>query len=212
MAHFKLLKDPFLIKLSLIGRFISEGLGKIQWLNGSIRKKKPSSLQKPPTRKQPNLRIRKGLPSYISKNVLKLIRYALLHDFVNCNKHRSKIYVEPHLKDIEELRKHHDKTEDPFIQKFQYYDQLASIITRNIRSPKTNRYNWSSNRNINFEKLSKEIEAVAEKGIWKLYEYIYNSEELGQLNESLEFGHTSLRRHLLIIVNLIVQDFIKGKI
>ncbi|MFX0066952.1 MAG: hypothetical protein ACFFC7_32875, partial [Candidatus Hermodarchaeota archaeon] len=177
-----------------------------------IRKKEPSFLQKPTTRKHPNLKIRKGLPSYIPKNVLKLIRYALLHDFVNCNKHRSKIYAEPNLTNIEELRKHHDKTEDPFIQKFQYYDQLASIITRNIRSPKTNRYNWSSNSNINFEKLAKEIEEVAEKGIWKLYEYIYNSEELGKLNESLEFGHTSLRRHLLIITNLIVQDFIKGNI
>ncbi|MFX1253636.1 MAG: hypothetical protein ACFFCZ_18640 [Promethearchaeota archaeon] len=196
-----------LLKIKSIGRFASEGLGIIQWIGGDLTSPPLSTFQK-----YLKLKIRKGLPSYLPKNVLKLIRFGLLHDFVNCDKHRSKIYVEPNLKELEELRKHHNKTQDEFIRKFQYYDQISAIITRKIRSPKTNRYNWSSNSNINFEKLSKEIEEVTKKGVWKLYEYIYNSEELEQLNESLEFGHTSLRNHLLIIVNLIVQDFIKDKL
>ncbi|MFX1250549.1 MAG: hypothetical protein ACFFCZ_02955 [Promethearchaeota archaeon] len=40
------------------------------------------------------------------------------------------------------------------VQRFQKYDQLAAIITRNIRSPRTNRYNWSSASNIDFEELA----------------------------------------------------------
>ena len=102
---------------------------------------------------------------------------------------------------------HHDKIGDPVIKIFQKYDHLAAIVTRNIRSPRTNRYNWASTSNIDFEKLAREIKEVAEKSIGKLYEYIYQSKELRQLNESLQHGHTSLRDHLLIITNLIVQNF-----
>ncbi|MFX1250550.1 MAG: hypothetical protein ACFFCZ_02960 [Promethearchaeota archaeon] len=53
---------------------------------------------------------------------------------------------------------------------------------------------------------------MAKKSIGKLYEYIYQSKELGQLDESLQHGHMSLRRHLLIIANLIVQDFQRKKL
>ena len=57
-----------------------------------------------------------------------------------------------------------------------------------------------------FQKLAKEVKEVS-NNIWKLYKYIYDSKELDKLNESLEYGHTSLKRHLLIITNLIVQEF-----
>ncbi|MFX0066071.1 MAG: hypothetical protein ACFFC7_28220 [Candidatus Hermodarchaeota archaeon] len=68
------------------------------------------------------------------------------------------------------------------------------------------RYNWWASRKIDFSKLANEIKAVS-KNVWKLYEYIYQSQELALLNESLQHGHTSLRAHLLVIANLIVQDF-----
>ncbi|MFX0061119.1 MAG: hypothetical protein ACFFC7_02955 [Candidatus Hermodarchaeota archaeon] len=157
----------------------------------------------------------KQLLKYIDlpRHVQNLLKYALLHDFVHTDKHKSKIYVEPELEEetLEHLRKHHDKTNDPFNHLFQKYDRLSAIITRKVRSPRTNRYNWSSQGNINFEQLAKEIKAVS-NNIWKLYDYIYQSKELGQLNESLHHGHTSLRRHLLIIANLIVQDFQRKKL
>jgi hypothetical protein len=199
------LKD--LLQIKAIGRFHSEGMGVVQWIRGNIHPNDAPTRTKH-TRK---LRIRKGLPHNLTKNVKELLRYALLHDFVHNPKHKSKIYTEPNFVDLEYLRKHHDTTDDIFIQLFQKYDHLAAIITRKIRSPRTNRYNWSSNSNINFEKLATEIKEVA-SNIWKLYDYIHQSEELGQLNESLLHGHTSLRNHLLVIANLIVQDFQRNKL
>lgn len=191
-----------LLQIKAIGRFFSEGMGLVQWIKGNIH----SNYEPTHTKHKRKLRIRKGLPHNLTKDIKKLLRYALLHDFVNTPKHKSKIYIEPNLDGIAYLRNHHDKTDDSFIQLFQKYDHLAAIITRKIRSPRTNRYNWSSNSNINFEKLVKEIKEVA-SNTWKLYDYIYQSKELEQLNESLQHGHTSLRNHLLVVANLIVQDF-----
>lgn len=45
----------------------------------------------------------------------------------------------------------------------------------------------------------------------KIYEYIYKSKQVDKLNESLEHGYTSLKRHLLLIANLIVQDIQRNK-
>jgi hypothetical protein len=104
------------------------------------------------------------------------------------------------------LRQHHEQTDDPLIRKFQKYDQLAAIITRRVRSPRNNRYNWRAKETIDFEQLAKEIVEVNNQSVWKLYEYIYNSKKLDLLNESMEHGHTSLRRHILLITNLVVQD------
>ena len=59
---------------------------------------------------------------------------------------------------------------------------------------------------VDFEELAQEI-AEASNNLWKLYEYIYNSKKLDMLNESLEYGHTSLRYHILLTANLLVQSF-----
>ncbi|MFX1533845.1 MAG: hypothetical protein ACFFDI_06385 [Promethearchaeota archaeon] len=194
-----------LLEINVIGRHTSEGMGRVQWISGSIR----ATNETRELRIRGNqIKIRKGLPHNLPEEVQKLIKYALVHDFVHTPKHRSKIYIEPELEDLEELRKHHDKTNDPFILKFQKYDNLSAIITRRIRSPKTNRYNWrAGNTTIDFFKLAEEIKEASKKSIGKLYEYIYQSKELGELNESLQHGHTSLRFHLLVLVNLIVRDY-----
>ncbi|MFX1253201.1 MAG: hypothetical protein ACFFCZ_16455 [Promethearchaeota archaeon] len=199
-----------LLEIEQIGKFIAQGMGLVNWLHGRfVNSVNLPWVTNPGSKYQ--LRIRKGLPHNLPDNIKQLICYALLHDFVNTSNHKSKIYVEPELKGLADLRKHHDKTEDPMIKRFQKYDHLAAIITRKIRSPRTNRYNWASTSNIDFEKLAEEIKEVS-NNIWKLYDYIYNSKELGQLNESLQHGHTSLRSHLLIIANLIVQDFQRKKL
>jgi hypothetical protein len=203
-AHKKL---QYLIQITSIGRFSTEGMGKVQWLNGSV-SEEINTTKKYFCRK---LKIRKGLPHYLPDHVQKLLRYALLHDFAHTSKHKSKIYVEIDVPDIEYLRKHHDHTNDRLIQVFKYYDQLAAKITRKIHSPRTNRYKWSATKSINFEQLAKELEEVS-TNLWKLYEYIYESEKLDQLNESLQHGHSSLKTHLLTIGNLIVQDYQKGNL
>ena len=54
--------------------------------------------------------------------------------------------------------------------------------------------------------LASNTAAVADN-IWKLYDYIYKSREVDKLNESLEYRHLSINFHLVLIVNLIVQDY-----
>jgi hypothetical protein len=58
---------------------------------------------------------------------------------------------------------------------------------------------------MDFNKLAHEIKEVS-TNIWTLYTYIYNSKELRYLTESMNHGHNTLRNHLLVIANLIVQD------
>lgn len=50
------------------------------------------------------------------------------------------------------------------------------------------------------------------ENVWKLYDLVYQRKELNQLVEGLEYGHTSLQKHLLLVVNLIVQDWLAGKL
>ena len=200
-----------LLKMTNIGKLANEGLGQIKWTEGYIRGKRSQEREK--TRKG-KLRIRKGLPLNLTDEQQELVKYALLHDFYHTSKHKSKIYQEPPIKDqklVERLRKHHEKTDDQLIKKFQYYDRLAAGITRKIRSPVISRYNWQAKqnlKNVNFKKLAKEIQEVTETNIWNLYRYIYESKELNLLNESMYHGYSKLRNHLILIANLIVQDFI----
>ena len=199
-----------LIKIEQIGRFHAEGLGKIKWLQAQF-------FQNPPINyyNKRKMKIRKGIPQYLPKRALELIKYGLLHDFVHNNLHRSKIYIEPEIKDqkyLELLKDHHEnKFHDPVVQEFQYYDRLAASITRKVQSPRQNRYNWKASKKIDFQQLANHISEVS-NNVWKLYHYIYQSKDLALLNESLTFGHTSLRRHLLIIANLIVQDYLSKPI
>lgn len=195
-----------LLKIKSIGKFASEGLGKVQWERGYIEKTDPLISSK---KRDKKLKIRKGLPHYLPNYIRKLLQYALLHDFFHTSTHKSKIYVEPELDDlglIELLRQHHEKSDNNFIKEFQKYDHIAARITRKIRSPRTNRYNWYSNKKIDFNQLATEIKEVS-INIWKLYDFILHNRELTKITESLEYGHTSLKSHLLIITNLIVQDF-----
>lgn len=197
-----------LMKIKSIGRYSSEGLGKIQWIKGELLSSSTMSNNKK-QHKSRRIRIRKGLPHNFPTKLQQLIRYALLHDFFHTSKHKSKIYNEPSLDDEELkilLRQHHDNSNNTLIQTFQKYDRIAASITRKIRSPKTTRYNWYSTQNIDFTKLCRDIKEVV-PNIWKLYKYIYESKALTCISEALEYGHTSLRNHLLIIANLIVQDF-----
>lgn len=200
-----------LLNIRFVGRFWSEGLGQIRWIEGQIDKSVNSKKRIQPTRK---IKIRKGLPDQLPADVLKLIQYALLHDFYHTSHHKSKIYVEPEIDDIELkelLKQHHEKTDDLLIQTFQHYDQLAARITRRFPSPRTNRYNWYATTTVDFSKLAEEIVEVAAHP-WKLYEYIYQSRELKHLTESLQHGHTSLRTHLLIMTNSIVHDYLNNRL
>lgn len=197
-----------LLRITHIGKYQRDGLGQIQWIRGKIERKPTYTARINPKRK---LRIRKGLPLNLGPVQQELLKYALLHDFFHTSIHQSKIYVEPPLDDenfVERLRNHHEKAYDPLISIFQVYDQWAAMITRKIRSPVTSRYTWQAKKmreKIDFNRLAHEIKEVS-TNIWTLYRYIYSSKELQYLTESMNHGHNSLKNHLLVIANLIVQD------
>ncbi len=182
-------------------------MGLVKWLHGKITNQIEST-----SRKYRKIKIRKGLPSYLPERVQKLVKYGLLHDFFHTSSHRSKIYLEPKISDsrfIELLREHHTNTENELVKEFQQYDRRSALISRKIRSPINSRYNWKARSEINFQKLADEIAEAEQKGVWKLYEYIQSSKELEQLAETLEHGHSSLRNHLLLIANIIVENYLK---
>ncbi len=199
-----------LLQIDQIGPYSHEGLGRVKWKTGRIIESYQNKSKKPS-----KLRIRKGLPHNLPESIQNLIMVALLHDFVHTTTHASKIYQEIPLKDgalLQRLKSHHDKTPDPIIQRLQHYDQIASRITRKIRAPTHDRYNWrSKEETVDFERLAQDIIQMS-KNVWKLYEYILNNPDLAKITESLEYGHSLLKQHLLIIVNLIVQDFLAGKL
>ncbi|MFW9916548.1 MAG: hypothetical protein ACFFGZ_13155 [Candidatus Thorarchaeota archaeon] len=198
-----------LLEIEAIGKYTSEGMGLVKWLSGRL-----ESIGQGNRSRYLKVKIRKGLPRFLSIDVQKLIQMALLHDFFHTSKHKSKIYVEPQLEDsdlVKLLREHHNKTDDPLIHQLQRYDSLAAIRTRQVRSPRTNRYNWTSQNQVDFQNLANKIIKANKQGVWKLYKFIYENSELEELNESLQHGHSSLKNHILLTTNLIVQDFISGK-
>ena len=119
------------------------------------------------------------------------------------------MYVEPPVKDknfVELLRKYHDHTDNFLINIFKKYNRLAALITRRYCSSIRSSYIWQCSKKVDFMALASNTAAVADN-IWKLYDYINKSREVDKLNESLEYRHLSINFHLVLIVNLIVQDY-----
>ena len=159
-----------LLHMESIGRFTSEGLGKIQWLKGEIFSEEINYISTKKTNQYKKIKIRKGLPHTLPVNIQVLIKYGLLHDLYHTRIHQSKMYVEPLLEDkqfMELLRKHHDHTDNFLINTFKKYDRLAALITRRHRSPIVSRYTWKSSKKVDFIALAQHIAEVA-NNIWKL--------------------------------------------
>jgi hypothetical protein len=69
----------------------------------------------------------------------------------------------------------------------------------------------NQNGKIDFEQLKKEIEK-RQNSAFKLYQFIWQSKELKRIVESMNFGKNSLRNHLLLMVNLAINDWREGKL
>ncbi|MFX0170304.1 MAG: hypothetical protein ACFE9L_00130 [Candidatus Hodarchaeota archaeon] len=205
------LKD--LSQITRIGSNRSLELGKIQWLEYTFEESPPISWKK----QYGKIKIRKGLPSGLPPEIQELVLYGLLHDFFHTTIHKSKIYLEPPLENqalVEVLRQSHSDTTHLLIETFKKYDGIASYLTRRSKAPRMTRYNWQTAEDfqlIDFEVLATQIaQVVNTRNVFKLYLLIYQSQDLESLNESLDFGHTSLRYHLLLIANFIVRDYLHG--
>jgi hypothetical protein len=186
------------LAVDCLGKGTNEGYGKIQWLNY---KEEDYQRVKRKTKKK-KFKIRKGLgPNYPIK-LQKLLIALLLHDFVKVN-----------IKD-EKIRKaclcHHNETENKneLLPLVKYYDQLAAFMSRKKSFKTFTRYDYQKGK-IDFEKLAHEIEE-RQDSVYKLYNYIYNSEELERIVEAMNYGKNSLRNHLLLMVNLAINHVYNG--
>jgi len=112
----------------------------------------------------------------------------------------------------EACKNHHngDERNNQLLPLIKYYDGLAAYITRKKQFKRTNRYDWE-NGEINFKRLAKELE-LRQDSVTKLYNYIYNSKELTRIVEAMNYGKNNLRNHILLMVNLAINDYYEGKI
>ncbi len=194
-----------------LGKKTNEGFGMVQWVNYKEGPYKPVEQEQ----KRKKLKFRKGLGPNYPKELQRLIIALMLHDFVHTEKHPSKIFKEITINDVEirtACLNHHNGTtnENILLPLIRYYDGLASYITRKKPFKTLTRYDYQNGK-IAFEQLAEEIEERQDSA-YKLYNYIYYSKELKRIVESMTYGQNSLRNHLLLMVNLAINDYLSRKI
>ncbi len=160
-------------------------------------------------------KIRAGLRADYPEELQRLLIALMLHDFVHTEKHNSKIFQQIDIVD-EEVREaclnHHngEGSTNMLLPIVQYYDRLASYITRKKPYQTTFRYDKSKGK-IDFQQLKKDIE-VNQVNHLKLYNYLLLSDNLERIVESFQYGKNYLKNHLLLMVNLAINDFYNGKL
>jgi len=196
--------DSFLLK-RFLGGHTSEGYGRVNWLECKIKEYTPNNNS---FRKK--IKIRKGLGTNYPIELQRLLIALMLHDFVDNELHPSKIYHSITIED-EKIRdacvNHHNGEEstNKLLLLVKHYDRLASRLFRKKKVNVHQRYN-KGNQKIDLQKLVQELEEK-QYSAYKLYNYIYNSNDLNRIVESLRFGENNLRNHLLVMVNLAINDY-----
>ncbi|MHA1185868.1 MAG: hypothetical protein ACTSXA_03180 [Candidatus Heimdallarchaeota archaeon] len=90
----------------------------------------------------------------------------------------------------------------------QFY--LCNRLFRKKKVNVTQRYKKGKQK-INFLQLIKDIEQN-QHSAYKLYNFIYQSNDLSRIVESLRYGQNNLKKHLLVMVNLAINDYHNNKI
>jgi len=139
----------------------------------------------------------------------------MLHDFVHTEKHLSKIYQEIEIEDSEirdACLNHHSTITNgnELIKLIKRYDSIASGITRKNSYKTKSGYDITQGK-IDFSKLKEEIEEK-QQSAYKLYNFISNSNEMKRIVETMSCGKSSLRTHLLLMVNLAINEYYIGRI
>ncbi len=191
--------------IDYIGSFTNEGMGQIIWKEAKKLNRKPLYIPR-------KITIRRKLPTYLSDVQQKLMIAMLLHDFVHTENHVSKIYTELTISDeyVYQLAKNHHNysisdIEIPLLPTLQYYDRLSSSISRKFRWTATSRYRVSEIEKIDFNALKREID-TRQYSLYALYSYVYQSQILNKINEARAYGFSSLKNHLLLMINLYIDD------
>ncbi len=191
------------LAIDSIGRYIYEGMGQIAW--------KTANKIKKPLYTPRKIKTRKKIPK-LSDAQEKLIIAMLLHDFVNTERHSSKIYTEVTIVDEEVynlVKNHHNYEMDdrklPLLSLLQYYDRISAAISRKFRWTALSRYGAEETEKIDFDALKREIE-LCQYSPYALYTFVKKCQDLDKINESFRFGFSSLKNHLLLMVNLYLDD------
>ena len=201
-------KLQWFFSLESLGAHHNEGMGKIKWLEfKEITRAKKQPLQM-------KLKIRKGLGHH-PKPLQLAIKALLLHDFVHTEKHESKIYQEVEINNrlIREACKNHHNGENsnnwliPIIKK---YDGKAAFLNRRIPRREERRYDYE-NGEIDCKEIAKII-TEKQNNIYELYNYVYYDKTFDRFFETIDFTNNKLRNHLLLMTNLLINDFKKGKL
>ncbi len=193
------------LSIECLGSFTNEGMGHIRWKEA---KKLLKKLRYTPRK----TKSRKMLPTNLSETQHTILIAMLLHDFVHNEKHNSKIYTEVTISDdyVYQLAKNHhnyhiDDKQIPLLSTLQYYDRLSSSISRKFRWTAPSRYRVSELETIAFDTVAKELE-TCQYSLYALYSYVYKSQALNKINEGLAYGFSSLKNHLLLMVNFYIDD------
>jgi len=193
-----------------VGRYTNEGMGEIIWKDAKYVHK--------PLYTQQKIKFRKMLPTNLTEIQHKLLIAMLLHDCVHNERHNSKIYVKVELQDdyVSQLVNNHhnyeyDERDIPLLSTLQYYDQFSSSLSRKFRFSTISRYRVSELDKIDFHSLARDLEH-RQHSLYALYSYIYKSQELKKVNEALMYGFSSLKNHMLLMVNLYLDDHRQSKV
>ena len=196
------------IQNRFLGQYTNEGFGRVSWIDCSVTNYTPKIIFK-----RKKLKIRKGLGCNYPEQLQRLLIALMLHDFVHTEKHPSKIYQEITIED-REIREaclnHHSKEQNgnQYIILIKRYDSIASYITRKKPLKTRVRYDFD-NGEINFNLLAEEI-IKRRNSAYKLYNFIYHSNEIKRIVEAMNFKKSSLRTHLLLMVNLAINEYYMG--
>jgi hypothetical protein len=101
-----------------------------------------------------------------------------------------------------------DERKLPLLSVLQYYDRISSSISRKFRFTTQSRYRVSEIEKIDFQALARDLEK-RQHSLYALYTYVRKSHELQKVNEALSYGFSSLKNHLLLMVNLYISDLRK---
>lgn len=210
-----------------LGRLLSEGYGTIRWLRYRLRQVTVNQLEEETAelhaqnyRRIKLNRFPKGLSRPLCEEMELLTLLALSHDLVRTevagNSYQSKLGFDLPLRNPEIrqlLNQSHEKTpHNEVIRVLQYYDHLAAMLTRRVRSFRKDRRNWFA---LHVESTKKELrqemtnlaEAIDDQNPCKAYELHYRSKTLKLLSESKRHAHSSIWRHNNLIIKLAMRDY-----
>lgn len=194
-------------KIIQLGKFKNEGMGKIRWEKYKIFEE--NNFDKIII-KEKKIYLKKLNIKEIPEEMYLLLTAGLVHDLVYIpNKHPSKlgnIIINIEDKDVNWLvQNHHNKIKNTQLKILQKADRLASIMQRKHIQPIQTQIGYGKEplENKEIKEIANEIEK-RQNNFPELYKYIYLEKRLDNFVEDQKYGLTSLRKHLLLTVQLML--------